>query len=450
LELSDINATVYNLTAQSGSFSCLGSNYTNNLYDEWNINTGTSKKLTFTFFIDTEAYCDFVTIYEVDSLGIENDILYRSGFSTGCITTTISSGRAKIVFDTDYSNCGADPNMFYTGFSCSYALEDAFTVNQNLYVDGNTVLNGNVNVNIINGTSLSIGSKYKIKFSDFPGHTVWMDMPIKVGKASGIGSGGAGVNAWIAYAGSATQWFTNSSAGDICYRNTTGKLLFGNSLGDAAMAVSGNNVGIGTTTPGENNKLEVVGKLRVNGEIYGSTILSFQDDTRFSVTDSTVSDLNISPFSMPHYGIAAPSTGGSADLWIAGNNGIRMFTAGNKSPRLSITNAGKVLIGTTLPDPTNALLTVNGTIHAKEINVTVDIPADYVFQPAYKLMPLSQVEQFVKTNFHLPEIPSAAEITKNGLSVGEMQNKLLQKIEELTLYVIEQEKRIKQLEKNHK
>ena len=98
-------------------------------------------------------------------------------------------------------------------------------------------------------------------------------------------------------------------------------------------------------------------------------------------------------------------------------------------------------IGTANPDQS---LTVNGKIHATEVIVDLAIPADYVFKPTYKLMPLHEVEQFVKINSHLPEIPSATEITKNGLSMGEMQNKLLQKVEELTLYMISQQKTIDQ------
>lgn len=62
-------------------------------------------------------------------------------------------------------------------------------------------------------------------------------------------------------------------------------------------------------------------------------------------------------------------------------------------------------------------------------------------------MPLTQLEQFVKTNSHLPEIPAADEVVKSGLGIGEMQNKLLQKIEELTLYVIEQNKQNKDQQK---
>jgi len=84
--------------------------------------------------------------------------------------------------------------------------------------------------------------------------------------------------------------------------------------------------------------------------------------------------------------------------------------------------------------------------------VKIDVTgfADFVFDQNYKLMPLHQVEQFVKANSHLPEIPSFAQVSKNGVSVGELQNKLLQKIEELTLYVIEQQKELDQLKQELK
>ena len=76
--------------------------------------------------------------------------------------------------------------------------------------------------------------------------------------------------------------------------------------------------------------------------------------------------------------------------------------------------------------------------------------ADFVFNDDYQLRPLSEVNAFIETNGHLPEIPSAAEVKENGMSLVEMQVKLLQKIEELTLYMIEQQKRIEELEKNQK
>ena len=85
-------------------------------------------------------------------------------------------------------------------------------------------------------------------------------------------------------------------------------------------------------------------------------------------------------------------------------------------------------------------LDVFGTIHAHEVKVDNTGQPDFVFAPTYRLRPLTEVEKYVKANNHLPEIPSAAEVAQNGLSLGDMQNKLLQKVEELTLYMIELKK----------
>lgn len=120
---------------------------------------------------------------------------------------------------------------------------------------------------------------------------------------------------------------------------------------------------------------------------------------------------------------------------------------------LVVNGTGRVGIGTAIPDES---LTVNGKIHAKEVRVDLNIPADYVFQkyytgfsvldPTYTMPSLEEIEEFTKENNHLPGVPSAQEIQEEGLHLKEMTNLLLQKIEELTLYTIEQEKRIAQLE----
>jgi hypothetical protein len=83
-------------------------------------------------------------------------------------------------------------------------------------------------------------------------------------------------------------------------------------------------------------------------------------------------------------------------------------------------------------------LDVNGTIRAKEVKVNLNSGADFVFEPGYRLKPLDEVQSFIKENKHLPEIPTAAEMTNGDTNLGELQVKLLQKIEELTLYVIQQ------------
>lgn len=119
-------------------------------------------------------------------------------------------------------------------------------------------------------------------------------------------------------------------------------------------------------------------------------------------------------------------------------------------PRMLIDPNGRVGIGTAAI-PSEFKLAVAGKIIAEEISVKLQSAwPDYVFDENYSLKPLENVEQFVKINKHLPGIPSAVLIEENGISIGEMQQKLLQKIEELTLYIIEQDKKIKNLEEKIK
>ncbi len=105
-------------------------------------------------------------------------------------------------------------------------------------------------------------------------------------------------------------------------------------------------------------------------------------------------------------------------------------------------NTGQVCIGVTTPQ---SALTVNGTITAKEIEVQVDILPDFVFEDNYKLMSLNKLEKHIKKEKSLPGIPTSREAVEEGLKLGEMQAKLLEKVEELTLYVIEQNKEIAEL-----
>jgi hypothetical protein len=102
---------------------------------------------------------------------------------------------------------------------------------------------------------------------------------------------------------------------------------------------------------------------------------------------------------------------------------------------------GQIGIGTLNP---KAKLAVNGNILARKVKVTQLDWADYVFQPNYRLRPLSEVEQYIKQYHHLPEVPTAEEVEKSGVDVGDNQVTLLKKIEELTLYVIEQNKKIEE------
>jgi len=115
---------------------------------------------------------------------------------------------------------------------------------------------------------------------------------------------------------------------------------------------------------------------------------------------------------------------------------------------------GKVGIGTKTPDE---LLTVKGKIHTQEVLVDLNgaVAPDYVFEryftgaseakPGYKMLSLQELSAYIEAYHHLPEVPSATELEANGLQLKEMNLVLLQKIEELTLYTLEQQKEIETL-----
>ncbi|PWV56691.1 hypothetical protein [Chitinophaga sp. S165] len=102
-------------------------------------------------------------------------------------------------------------------------------------------------------------------------------------------------------------------------------------------------------------------------------------------------------------------------------------------------STGFVGIGTTDP---KARLAVNGDIYARAVKVTPDNWPDFVFESSYELPSLQELEQFITLHRHLPGIPSAKEVSEQGLDLGQNEARLLQKIEEMTLYLIEQNKKI--------
>lgn len=93
----------------------------------------------------------------------------------------------------------------------------------------------------------------------------------------------------------------------------------------------------------------------------------------------------------------------------------------------------------------NLRLGADGVLMAKEVRVTLDGWPDYVFGEGFQLMPLSETESYIKTNGHLPGVPSAEEVEEEGLSLGEMNRLLMQKVEELTLHLIELQKQVDEL-----
>lgn len=138
------------------------------------------------------------------------------------------------------------------------------------------------------------------------------------------------------------------------------------------------------------------------------------------------------------------NSGNGAELYQNPSGDLRLNINSAKNGFLIKSN-GNFGIGTANPD---MKLTVKGNIHAEEVKIDLNVPApDYVFKSNYKLRSIEEVESFIKKYSHLPEIPSAKEFAKNGVMQAKMDMSLLKKIEELTLYTIEQEKKLKKQEK---
>ncbi|WP_051416627.1 hypothetical protein [Asinibacterium sp. OR53] len=141
------------------------------------------------------------------------------------------------------------------------------------------------------------------------------------------------------------------------------------------------------------------------------------------------------------------------------NSGVYQWKIAGSSPYLALSTAananaftlqpnGNIGIGTAAPG--DYQLAVEGTIGARKLKVVATSPwADYVFDPAYRLRPLQEVEQFIYTYKHLPEVPTADNVKQEGVDVGETQTVLLKKIEELTLYLIDINKKMEALSKEN-
>ncbi|WP_440068173.1 hypothetical protein [Tenacibaculum discolor] len=326
-------------------------------------------------------------------------------------------------------------------------------------------------------TSKRAGSNTFLRFNDY-GYSGY-------GSATTLGSG-ANV---LLYGKSASR------ADVIALRNSTGEKVTINANG---------NVGIGTTNP--NEKLDVRGNLYINAGVndnyifweghnmtmgtkpgsYYHNVFSLKPGgssqgklysrlQMFSANSESDYEKNVlinsggnsyfnggnvgigtnSPLSSLHVEGTAPiitfkatNLGSGVRFNSIGQNGDLFRFQKDGYTKLTIKNSGSVGIGTSTTGAHR--LAVDGSIGAREIKVEANSWSDFVFEKEYNLPTLAEVEKHIKEKGHLQNIPSAKEVEKNGFFLGAMDAKLLQKIEELTLYTIEQEKEIKKLKEAKK
>lgn len=261
----------------------------------------------------------------------------------------------------------------------------------------------------VDGSGLKLGGSYtqtnlRIEATDdsgAPAKAIGLQLHGYEGRAKGI---------YITDKDTSHKWFIGEGYAyngiGIGY-STTSQMEYGANA-KFFVGTSGN-VGIGTTTPDE--------KLDINGNILVDRMVKI--DGHGSVASLQIMD---------------NSDTGTPDILLRGDHGD------------SYIKAGSLGIGTM--DTGTYKLAVNGNVRAKEIKVETGW-SDFVFEKDYDLPTLEEVEEHIQEKGHLKDIPSAEEVAENGILLGEMDSKLLQKIEELTLYTIAQEKRIKNLEKEN-
>ena len=209
-------------------------------------------------------------------------------------------------------------------------------------------------------------------------------------------------------------------------------------------------VGIGTSSPTE--KLEVSGNAKATNVTATSAVQSSTLTVTGNVTFNSLAGSSSKILTVGSNGLLS-----SADMSEVGDgmgnhiattnlnlNGKNIVGATNGTGGIYVAQNGNVRIGAGTANPTKTL-EVNGAIRSKEVLVEVANWSDFVFDKDYDLMTLKEVESYIKENGHLPDVPSAEEVKANGVEVGEMNAILLQKIEELTLYIIELEKKIEKL-----
>ncbi len=450
------------VTRPSGMIYAYCNEYTNNLYHIWNVDIGQNKKVKVNYAINTEANYDKIEVYSINTSGAIKLLFSESGQKSGLIYSEFPTGKIQVLFKTDESvSCSGTQ---YSGFELSFRADDR------------TILDGPISgYHGYYGGTLQVITNYG-----------YLDLGPKSTTEAHLST-------------DRSRFLLNKplflQTGTLSAYNTSNMYFQTNGTSRMTILNTNGNVGIGTTAPTQ--KLEVQGNAYLTGNM--SIGEAVKTDTKLNIYHNTSSSSAI-------YGLRSVVSSGSAPTYGSGSvyGAYLSATAGNDNASAyglyisaanysstaktygiytSVMNGwaayfsgGKVAVtgnlGVGIGDPTQKLdvrgnaylsgnvgigvsnptqkLEVNGTIKAKEVKIDINTGADFVFSPEYNLKSLSDVESFIQTNKHLPEIPSEKAMQEEGLSINEFQIKLLQKIEELTLYAIEQNKKIEKMEKELK
>jgi len=337
---------------------------------------------------------------------------------------------------------GQGGNVYNVGFSSgaigvfngSTTAEDVYLFNRNNPAGGYLVLKANNNVGI--GTA-NPSAKLHILSSPDSSRIVWDEIinnPANAG-TTGYGTGLKLQNSILTGGNELYKWVGIAAVAGSSWSNETDFVVYTNNFDPSANLTSESterlrvqgmtgNVGIGTTTPGSLLEMKGVAPILTLNGTDNTQFKGINFATNGSVQANLLANIQSGELKLQS---GTPGFGGFITFNLDGGEKIRIQA-----------NTGNVGIGTTNP---TQKLSVNGTVRAKEVIVDTSW-SDYVFADDYKLQSLTDVEAAIKTNKHLPGVPSAQEVAEKGVSVGDMQAVLLAKIEELTLHQIEQQRQL--------
>jgi hypothetical protein len=284
------------------------------------------------------------------------------------------------------------------------------------------------------GTNAPTLSKLQVLGSGNGTHGLFTDGTTGISLITELSRPGIGLN--MTYNGGGYKFQGNGygslfyyvpSSGNLTYYSSSATGIPGGtvSFNSVLTMQPGGNIGIGTTTPDE--LLDVNGNILTTGSMYidnaAATLQLKSAGVSMGFLQLSGDDLRMGTNS--------------------GNNSGKFIVRTNGGDRFWVDSAGNVTVGTSYKVASGYKVSVNGKIMCEEVRVQMDADwPDYVFATGYKLMPLTDLQRFITTNKHLPGMLPAAEVKANGIDLGDTNKRMLEKIEELTLYILALKKEI--------